>query len=1128
MNSITRVLFACLLFLIACKNGTTDNRLHPGVEKTTSDNTSTRFELLAPDRTGINFTPVISDEHRYNFIADPYIYNGGGVAILDVNNDGLQDIFFTNRLQGCRLYLNKGGLKFEDLSDKAGISKFSGLKTGATVVDINADGWQDIYVCRTWLEPVPDRRNLLFINNKDNTFSEQAAAYHLDDLSASQDANFFDFDGDGDLDCYVVNHPVDFKTMNNLDYNAGNARQQPPRGEWESDRLFKNNGGVFEDVTQKAGMLNRAFGLSSVAADFNADGKTDLFVGNDFVMPDFLYINQGNGRFVDEADRYFRHTSNHTMGADLADINNDGFSDLITLDMLAQPITRRNRLMNTMQRARDKQMQAQGYGRQVMRNVLQLNNENQGFSDIACMTGVYATDWSWAPLLADFDNDGWRDLFISNGIQRDLNDLDFFVFTADSINRSGGVNKNRFPDFNEFVKLMPSEPVGNYVFHNKGNLQFEDVSESWGFGKKGFSNGAAYADLDNDGDLDLITNNLQAPPAVYENKAIGSNANHWLQVKCQGTEKNPFGIGATVRVYAKQTTGAATPTELFAQEMTNVRGFYSSSEAIFQVGLGEITQIDQIEIDWAENKHEILTNIPANQRLVLKISNAKPGKCPAHKNDRPAYVVKAADNMGVDFVHSENDFEDFDREKLLPSRISRTGPCLSTGDLNKDGLEDLFFGGASGQSGAVYFQQPNGKFIKSSQPALEKDKQCEDTASAFFDADSDGDLDLWVVSGGNEAAAGSAIYQDRLYLNDGSGNFSTGKNLTPTETVSGSCVAVLDFNGDGKLDVIVGGRCVPGRFPEPGETLVCLNEGGKFRNVAAEIAPELQKIGMVTDVKTADLNGDGVQEIIVCGEWMAVSIFQWNGQKFENKTAAFGLQNATGLWQCLTVADLDGDGDQDLLAGNMGTNSRFHASTAAPLRLFANDFDGNKSHDPIIALAENGAYYPALQREALAAQLPMVRKKFPRNAPYAQATISEIFSENELFKELFFDAQTLESQWFENNNGHFSAHPLPYFAQISSVQKILALDANADGVTDIITLGNNYGMDIETYQLDASAGYLFIGQGKGAFVPEPEKVGALREVRSAAVVTEKTGQKLLVIGNNNAACQVFSLTSSKN
>jgi len=1129
MKAVKTLLYSTFFLLSACNQTNSDPRLNPGIDAPPPIPANTKFELLSPERSGINFVPVISDEHRYNFIADPYIYNGGGVAVLDVNNDGLQDLLFTARLQGCQLYLNKGGLKFENISKQSGIEAFGGLKTGATVVDINGDGWMDIYVCRTWLEPVPERRNLLFVNNKDNTFTEKAAAYKLDDLSASQQANFFDYDLDGDLDCYIVNHPVDFKTINTLDYSSGNARTQGPRNEWESDRLLKNMGGYFEDVTEKAGIKNRAFGLSSIAADFNGDGWPDIFVGNDFVMPDFLYINNKNGTFTDRGDQYFRHTSNHTMGADYADINKDGWSDLIALDMLAETLPRRQRLMNTMQLSRDKQMQERGYGRQVMRNMLQLNNGNQGFSEIACLAGVEATDWSWAPLLADFDNDGHCDLFISNGIQRDLNDLDFFVFTADSINRTGGINKGRFPDFNDFVKLMPSEPVHNYAFQNNGSLKFDDVSAAWGFDKKGFSNGAAYSDLDNDGDLDLIVNNLQAPASVYENKAVGMNGNSWLQIKCAGTQKNPFGIGAKVSVYGSAAPGGDTrPALLFSQEISNVRGFYSSVEPILQVGLGTQQKVAMIKIDWPENKHQILLNAPVNQRITLKVADANPGKSSPDKYEAAPFFEEIKQGYGISFKHQENTFEDFDREKLLPYRLSRTGPSVSIADVNGDGLQDVFIGGAAAQAGSIFLQNATGTFVVSPQSALEADKNCEDTASVFFDADGDGDQDLFVVSGSNEAPVGSALYQDRLYLNDGKGNLSAAKNALPTESFSGSCVQVFDFDNDGKLDVFVGGRAVPGRFPEVSESMILKNEGGIFKNVTATIAPDFQKTGMVTDLQFGDLNGDAKPELVLAGEWMPITVFQWNGQRFENKTADYGLQNSTGLWRCLTLADLDGDGDLDVVAGNLGLNTRFHASAKAPFRLFAHDFDKNGSLDPILALAASGAYKPVLQREALAAQIPSIKKRFPRNTPYADASITDIFDAADLLTGLCLEAQTLETQWFKNSGGKFTPYPLPDYAQFSPVEKIIAADLTGDGFVDLLVLGNDYGMDIETYQLDASEGFLFPGKGDGQFASSPISLESPKAARDAALLPTSKGERLLLIANNNDQVKIFRLLGSKN
>jgi hypothetical protein len=1121
------LLLTSLLLSVCCHEFDTDQRLTPKSAVQTKVPPTTTFELLSPQRTGIQFVPIIRDEHRYNFMADPYIYNGGGVGVLDVNNDGLQDLFFTERLQSCQLYLNTGNLTFENISQKAGISNFSGLKTGVTIVDINADGWQDVYVCRTWLEPVPDRRNLLFVNNKDNTFSEKAAAYNLDDLSASQHANFFDYDLDGDLDCYIVNHPVDFKTINNLDFSGINARNQPPRNEWESDRLLQNQGNTFVDVTEKAGILNRAFGLSSFSADFNDDGWPDIFVGNDFVMPDFLFINNHNGTFTDQADQYFRHTSNHTMGVDVADLNKDGHQDVFTVDMLALPLTRRQRLMNTMQLTRDKQMQAKGYGRQVMRNVLQLSNGNQGFHEIGCLSNTFATDWSWAPLLADFDNDGWCDIFVSNGIQHDLNDLDFFVFTADSINNTGGINKNRFPDFNVFANKMPSEPVHNAVFHNTGTLQFQDVSDDWGFGQKGFSNGAAYSDLDNDGDLDLITNNLQAAPSIYENKAVGFNPNNWLQITCMGTPQNPFGIGAKVRLYGKTTESDGAEKLIFSQEMTNVRGFYSSVEPIFQVGMGAIKKIDRIEIDWAENKHQILYDIPVNQRIVLKFKEATPGKCPRNKISRKINFDAIGQQLGLVFTHRENTFEDFDHEKLLPYRLSQTGPCLAVGDLNGDGLQDVFIGGAAEQAGTIFIQTAAGQFAVLAQQAFDLDAKFEDTACAFWDVDDDNDLDVYVVSGGNEFAEASGNYQDRLYLNDGHANFTSATHTLPIESFSGSCVGICDVDNDGKAEIIVGGRGVPGRFPSVSESMILKKSGTVFKNITATIAPEFQKIGMVTDIQFGDLNSDGKVEMIVVGDWMTITVFQEMGGQWKNRTTDFSLDNYSGLWRCVTLADMDGDGDLDIIAGNMGLNARYHASEGAPMRLFANDFDHNGSLDPILTLAEDNAYRPVVQRDLLASQIPSIKKSFPRNTPYANAVITDIFSKKDLLDGYVLAASTLETQWFKNNGGKFAPEKLPDYAQFSPTEKILVTDVSLDGIPDLIILGNDRGIEIETYAMDASDGFVFPGTGNGTFERSPLRIGVTGDARDAFILEMPKGKKMMLVAQNNGPALLFNISAGK-
>ncbi|MEZ4928335.1 MAG: VCBS repeat-containing protein [Saprospiraceae bacterium] len=1118
-----------LIFLAACfwtcGDTSNDRRFFPEPEAKSPANQSTRFELLSPESTGIQFVPDIKDEFRYNFMADPYIYNGGGVGVLDINNDGLQDLVFTARLQGCRVYLNKGNFHFEDISESSGVAQFEGLKTGVSVVDINGDGWQDFYVCRTWLKPESFRRNLLFVNNHDNTFSERAAEYHLDDLSASQHANFFDFDQDGDLDCYVINHPVDFASINTLDVSTSNARFAKPKNQWESDRLYQNENNVFTDITEKSGLLNRAFGLSSLAADFNGDGWLDLFVGNDFVMPDFLYLNNRNGTFTDLGDHYFKHTSDHTMGSDMADVNGDGLQDLITLDMLAAPLERQHRLMNTMQLSRDRQMRESGYGRQAMRNALQLNTGNTGFNDIACIAGMAATDWSWAPLLADYDNDGACDIFISNGIQRDLNDLDFFIYTADSINSTGGVSKSRFPDFNQYVSLMPSVPVNNVMFKNTSRLCFQDVSLDWGFGKKGFSNGAAYADLDNDGDLDIITNNLQEAPSIYKNEANRLNKNNWLQVKCSGTKNNPFGLGARVRIYSTS-NGASDEQLIFAQQMTNIRGFYSSVEPIMQIGLGDINSIDKLEIDWQEGKFQVFQNIAANQRVTLTIQEASPGKCPPHKTKVSINFQESIQDSGLDFVHRENSFDDFDREKLLPYRMSASGPFVLAEDLNGDGLEDVCFGGAAGQAGAIYLQQKDGRFRQSEQMALEKDAGFEDTAASFLDADGDGDQDLYVVSGGNEAPIGSNLYQDRLYINDGKGNFLRSENLLPVETSPGACIKVFDYDKDGSPDILVGGHAVPGRYPEPARSFVLKNTQNGFIDVTKEVFPAIEKLGMVTSIETGDLSGDGHDELIICGEWMPIQIFKFKGSSFENVTAEFGLTNSTGLWRCLQVADIDKDGDLDILAGNIGLNTNWHASINAPLELFASDFDKNGSLDPILVMAENGVYKPVEQLGRLVSQIPPLKKKYNRNTPYSKASILDLFSKQELLSGIVLQAQHLESAAFINEQGTFKARPLPDFAQISTTEKLLMYDFDGDNLLDMLVLGNDYGMNMNTYQLDASEGYIFPGLANGLFAETPVSLANNAAARDAVLISQAGKKKLLIIANNNSLAKSIQFQKS--
>lgn len=1082
------------------------------------------FLLLSPEQTGVNFTQTISEEYRYNWSMDPNIFNGGGVAVLDVNNDGLQDLFFTSRLQPCKLFLNKGGLKFEDISEKSGITKFIGIKTGVSVVDINADGWMDIYVCRTFLEPIQERRNLLFINQKDNTFYEEASKYGLDDLSPTQHAHFFDYDLDGDLDCYLLNHPVTYNQINNIDYqptpNAPWAAMRPPLDEFESDKLLRNDGGRFSDVSRAAGIHNRAWGLSVMSSDFNDDRYPDLYVANDFIMPDFLYMNNGDGTFTNRNHEYFQHTSNHTMGIEIADLTNDGLCELMSLDMLGENWERRHQQMTTMQLERYKQLRRQGYGDQQMRNVMQLNLgqpttiQAPAFAEVGCLAGMFATEWGWSPLAADFDNDGWKDLFITNGVRRDLNDLDFFAYTADSINRTGGISQARFKNWEDFSNLMPTQKVRNRMFRNTGGLQMEDMTNTWGFEMPTWSNGAAYSDLDNDGDLDLVVHNVEDPPSIFENTANKSGKN-WLQIKLKGTAQNPTGTGAKIWVRAGD--------EVFFSEMTPTHGFYSSVEPIFQVGLGAKTKVDEVAVEWPGAKHQTLTQVAINQRLVVVFSQAKSGRLPRKEEAESQYFEEMTDMVSPSFRHSENEFEDFNAERLLPHRFSNLGPALAVGDVNGDGLEDFFVSGARGQAGAIFTQNQKGRFERKAQPFLDADTKYEDTGSLFFDADGDGDLDLYVVSGGNEMPANDASYQDRLYTNDGKGHFERATIALPNETDSGKVIAAHDYDSDGDLDLFVGGRVVPGRFPARPQSFILKNEGGKFIDVTDKVAPGFQNVGMVTDLVVADLDGDKKPELIVAGEWMPLTIFDLQGTTDGgvNRNQKSEIRNTSGWWNSLTVSDLDGDGDLDIAAGNLGLNTRFRP----PMQLYAKDFDANGSLDPVMCVQENGRYVPVAMRDNLLKQLPFLKKKFVRNTTYAKASIEQVFSKNELEGAQVLQTEMLASAWFENQNGEWVAHALPDEAQILPIHAIHAGDFNGDGKTDLLVAGNDSGFDVETGPVDTAPGYLLAGDGKGGFKSVPPATSgfwARGEVRNMKPIKlASSTQKGWLIANNNGQTQVF-------
>lgn len=1106
-------------FATSCKKDTPPDT--KPVAPTPAQSDQARFELLSPEESGVSFSNEITEDYTYNILNFEYLYNGGGVAVGDINNDGLPDLYFSGTFVANRLYLNKGNLKFEDITEKAGVAAQEGFKTGVTMADINSDGLLDLFVCRTSKSDDGKKNNLVFINNGDLTFTESAAALGLADNSNSNHANFFDYDRDGDLDLYLLNHRLGFKDAVRLrlvqDESGKITRQTNPMTTFESDRLYRNDGGRFTDVSAQAGIVNSAFGLSATVSDINKDGYPDVYVANDYIEPDYVYINNGNGTFTDRYFEYIKHSSQNSMGSDISDFNNDGLPDIIVLDMISEDPVRYKQLMNIMQLERYETLVKYGYGHQVARNVLQMNNGNGTFSEVGQLAGISNTDWSWGAFFADFDNDGWKDVFIGNGYKRDVTDMDYMVYLRDSIEKSGGITKRRYPDLNQFLDLIPSTKLQNYMFRNQGDLSFENVSTSWGFSDKTFSNGTAYGDFDGDGDLDLVINNIGDPAFIYANKTNEMSATPFLQIKLKGPKNNTQGIGTKV------TLRFADDSQQY-QEMTRNRGFFSASQAIMHFGLGKQAQVARVEVEWLDGRNQVLENVPASQVLTIDYANAKKGKLAA-ATTTPIFQ-DMSQQAGLDYLHQENEFQDLNQERLLPHQISQLGPQITTGDLNGDQLDDFFIGGAAGTTGAIYLQNKKGQFKRQVSSVLETDKNHEDIDAIFVDVDGDKDLDLYVVSGGKTAPAGDGYYQDRLYLNDGNGNLNK-SNALPKITSSGSCVSAFDYDGDNDLDLIVGGRVVPGAYPRIPNSYILQNNGGQFKDVTETVAPDFSQVGMVTDIRWANLDAEAGAEMVVSGEWMPISVFKYDGKQMKNITTQVGMNDTEGWWNCISLADFDQDGDQDIVVGNLGKNTRLKASKENPLAMFTKDFDGNGAIDPIFAFSQNGQYYPFAGRDMLVKQVSKVKKNYPRYAKYSTATVEEIFTKNAIKDAQHLTVKNLETTYFENQgNGTFKASALPNEVQTAPVKQILADDLNGDGHLDLLMVGNDYGAEPETGVYDASNGALLFGDGKGNFRYAPNRTHgfwASGESRDIAKLKLANGKTLYLVGNNDAAMQGFLL-----
>jgi hypothetical protein len=1042
------------------------------------------FTLLSPEKTHIDFQNIINEGLNTNVLMYEYFYNGGGVAVGDLNGDNFDDIYFTSNMQPNRLYLNKKNMEFQDITDAAGVAGREGpWKTGVTMVDINADGKLDIYVCHSGNLMPEKKANELFINQGNGvngipTFIEQAAKFGLDSPASSTNAYFFDADKDGDLDLFLLNHNI--KSLPVLD-QVRTAALTKVDDAVSGSRFYQNNKGFFKDITRQVGIQSSSlsYGLGAGIADFNNDSYPDIYVSNDYAVPDRLYINTTNGRngqpsFREVSKEQLGHTSNFSMGNDVADINNDLLPDIFTLDMLPEDNRRQKLLMSPDNYDKFDLSLKSGFHHQYMRNMLQLNNGNNSFSEIGQISGISNTDWSWAALFADYDNDGWKDLYITNGYLHDYTNLDFLKYMDDFMaNKQGGFQRT---DVLELVQKMPSSNVKNYIFRNNGKLNFKDQTTNWGLGEQSNSSGAAYADLDNDGDLDLVVNNINSPAFVYQNEANTKLGNQFLKVKLLGESANTMGIGAKVFLYSQANTQY--------QELMPTRGFQSNVSFTLNFGLGKTTKIDSIKVIWNSDKSQVLKNIQANQTLVLEEKNAAFQKILLHNNST-IFTEISSPIVSEQAKTLQNDFK---RQSLMPNSMSFVSPAIIKGDVNNDGLEDVFIGGSYGTSSELFIQQKNEKFSKKPFPSNPKSDVSD---AVFFDANGDGFQDIYVAYGGyGNFTENDPNLQDQLFLNNGKGDFKLSPSALPAMLTSTACVRVGDVNNDSKPDLFVGGRVIPGRYPESPRSYILTNDGkGNFKD---NTQTELQHIGMVTDAAFVDLNKDKKQELIIVGEWMPITVFENTNGKFTDKTESYFEKKNKGWWNKLLVEDLNGDGSPDLLIGNLGLNSQCKATENQPAELYYKDFDENGSIDPILCFYIHGKSYPYLTRDELLEQVPSKRPKFTSYDSYSNATLTDIFGENELK-----DAKKLEANYFKtacfinDGKGKFQEKNLPIEGQFSPIYTITTIDYDHDGKKDLLLCGNLNKTRLKFGKYDANYGLLLKGDGKGGFLTIPQKTSGL-------------------------------------